>query len=130
VALATVAAAVYAAGFYPRGTWRAVGPDEYLEVFGAQRITKWESDRGRARFLQVSFASHMTSFTDTATMWRESRLLLPLAESLAAGTGDSIIEVDHVRYPLSRMLPVRIDVWTYYHRDRSGRWKPSTSLWH
>jgi hypothetical protein len=128
--LATVSAAVYAAFFYPRGVWRKVAPDKYLEVFGAQRMTKWESDQGRAQFLRLSFASHMAGFMDTATMWSESRLVRPLAESLAVRTGDTIIEVDHVRYPLSRMLPVRIDVRTYYHRERSGQWRPSTSLWH
>ena len=128
--LAAVSATVYVVFFYPRGVWRKVAPDGYLEIFGAQRITKWESDHGRAQFLRLSFASHMTSFTDTATMWSESRLLRSLAESLAIGTSDTIIEMDHVRYPLSRMLPFRIDVWTYYHRDRSGEWKPSTSLWH
>ncbi len=127
--LTTVGAAAYAAFFYPRGELHDVGHDQYLEVFGAQRTVKWASDHGRAQLLRVSFASHMSGFRDTATMWRESRFLFPYAESLAARTGDTIVELDHVRYPLSRMLPLRIDVWTYYHRDRTGTWRSSTGLW-
>src|SRR5438132_10781775 len=128
--LALVGAVLYALFVYPQGTWRKVGPEKYVEIFGAQRITKWESDHGQARFLRLSFGSQMTSFTDTTAMWSESRLPGPLAESLAVGTGDTIIEIDHVRYPLFRMVPLRMDVWTYYHRDRSGQWRPSLSLWH
>jgi hypothetical protein len=128
--LTAAGAAVYTSFFYPRGTFHDVGHGQYLEVFGAQRLFKWESQHGRAQLLQLSFASLMNGFRDTAAMWRESRLLLPLAESTAARTGDTIIELEHIRYPLSRMLPVRITAWTYYHRGRDDSWAPSTTLWH
>ena len=127
---AIVGAAAYATFEYPNGTLRSVGRDEYLEVLGAERLAKWESSHGRAQLLRVTFASRMRGFSDTATMWHESRLLFPFAESLAARTGDTIIELDHRWYPLTRMLPLRMDVWTYYHHERAGAWSSSTSLWH
>lgn len=122
--------AAYAVWEYPTGSLRAVGRDEYREIFGAGQYTKWQSNVGRAQMLQVVFASQMASMADTATMWHEARVLGPFAESLAARTGDSIIELDHRRYPLTRMVPLRIDVWTYYHRNRDGGWRLSTSLWY
>lgn len=127
--LTAVGAAAYAAFLYPRGTLYDVGNGQSVEVFGAQRGFTWSSQHGRAQFLRVTFASHMTSLRDTLTAWRESRLLLPFAESTAARTGDTIIELDHVRYPLSRMIPVQITAWTFFHRDHDGAWVPSTTLW-
>jgi hypothetical protein len=127
---AIVGLAVYAAYEYPSGTLHAVGQNEFREIFGAERVTMWESAHGRAQVLRVTFASHMRTFADTTTMWHEARILGPFAESLAARTGDTIIQLDHRRYPISRMLPVRIDVWTYYHREQQGVWALSTNLWH
>ena len=126
---AVIGAAAYATCEYPTGTLHSVAPDEYLEVLGAQRLTKWESNHGRAQLLQVMLASHSHGLADTATILREARLIFPYAESLAGSTGDTIIEIGHRRYPLTRMLPVRFDIWTYYHRDSTGKWNASTSLW-
>ena|SRR6266487_848046 len=113
----------------PKGSWRPVNGNRYLEVFGAQRAWQWQADRGNAHFLRLRVATQVRGFVDTAELWKESRLALPLAESLAASTGDTIIQIEHVRYPLTRMVPMWINVWTYYHRDSSG-WRPSLSLWH
>jgi len=115
--------------YCPEGSWRPVNGDRYLEVFGAQRAWEWQADRGKAQFLRLRVATQVRSFVDTGELWKESRLALPLAESLATSTGDTIIQIEHVRYPLTRMVPMWINVWTYYHRDSSG-WRPSLSLWH
>ena len=133
-----VAVVVSAARPHPRCNRRRVLPRGFVATSERGQVLRsvrrparveWQADRGKAQFLRLRVATQVRSFVDTAELWKESRLALPLAESLATSTGDTIIQIEHVRYPLTRMVPMWINVWTYYHRDSSG-WRPSLSLWH
>ena len=94
----------------------------------AERVWESQGGRGKAAFLRIRLATRVSGVSDTAELWNESRLLLPFAESLATSTGDTIIQIAHAQYPLTRLVPLRFDIWTYYHHDGAG-WRPSLSLW-
>ena len=114
----------------PRGNFHAVAEGAYVEVFGASQVVTWSTDHRKVAYLSLDMASTMGGIGDTLTMWHESRLILPLAESLAAQNSDTVIQIEHVTYPLSRMLPLRMAVHTYYRRQRDSTWAPSADLWH
>lgn len=129
-----VASSMFEVYRYPTGSVRHVrtagGITGTFELFGASRGWVQEGDRGRANFLDVRIASHVRGLRDTTTLWRETRLALPLAESLVAQTGDTLIRISHVSYPLSRLIPFRMTEWTYYHRQPNGQWQASFDLRH
>ena len=129
VIVTAIGGVLYILFYYPRGSWRVVGDNERLEVLATDQETLCEGGRGCVRFLSVTLATRMTSIRDTGTMWRESRLLFPYAESLAVQIGDSVIQLEHIRYPLSRLVPVRMSVYSYWRHVKGTDWTPSSRLW-
>jgi len=122
-------AGLYWALLMPRGTLHPVADGTMIEVLGANRTTTWEPGHPKATFLTLSMATTVDGVLDSARIWREAGLVLPLARSIAATTGDTIIRIERVAFPYSRMLPLRFSTYTYYHEQPDSTWVPSSTLW-
>lgn len=116
--------AVYNLFYYPASASVTLADGTQADVLGATREWRWESDRGRTTYLELSIVTGTKGLFDTTAPSHGSHALTAYAETLAVRNHEPVVSIDRVAFPLSRGLPFRIDSRTYFHRRGDGTWVP------